>query len=74
MVGNCRASLFTADHDLVIEQRRVASTGELVKPHVIDWRCVRCWKLVGTTELGAKWALLARLRRQALALRKVING
>ena len=66
-------ALFTDDHDLVIEQRR-DDQSRLVKPHVIDWRCQRCWQVVGSTQLGAKWGLLARLRRQAMALRKVANG
>lgn len=64
----CVTALFLMDHDVVLQQRR-AEAGRLVKPHVIEWHCQRCQRVVATTELKPSWPLLSWLRRQAVALR-----
>jgi hypothetical protein len=38
--------------------------GRAIKPHVLIWECGNCHRELGETALGAKWNLLARLRRQ----------
>jgi hypothetical protein len=38
--------------------------GRPIKPHVLIWECGNCQRELGETALGAKWNLLAKLRRQ----------
>jgi hypothetical protein len=38
--------------------------GRATKPHVLIWECVNCHRELGETALGARWNLLAKLRRQ----------
>ncbi len=61
----CPSALFLRPHDVRWEQRR-DSTGKAVRG-VLDWRCLRCHRIVSTTTLTPSWALLSRMRRNAAA-------
>jgi hypothetical protein len=50
-------------HEPFLRQKR-DDEGRAVKPHVLIWECGRCQQRLGETALGAKWNLLARIRRQ----------
>ena len=50
-------------HEPLMRQKR-NDMGRPVKPHVLLWECGRCYRELGETALGAKWNLLATIRRQ----------
>jgi hypothetical protein len=50
-------------HEPLMRQKR-DEVGRAVKPHVLIWECCNCHSALGETALGAKWNLLAKLRRQ----------
>jgi hypothetical protein len=50
-------------HEPFLRQKR-DDEGRAVKPHVLIWECGRCQQKLGETALGAKWNLLAKIRRQ----------
>jgi hypothetical protein len=50
-------------HEPLMRQKR-DDVGRPVKPHVLIWECANCHRELGETALGAKWNLLAKLRRQ----------
>jgi hypothetical protein len=50
-------------HEPLMRQKR-DDTGRAIKPHVLIWECCNCHRGLGETALGAKWNLLAKLRRQ----------
>jgi hypothetical protein len=50
-------------HEPLMRQKR-NDMGRPVKPHVLIWECVRCYRELGETALGAKWNMLAKIRRQ----------
>jgi hypothetical protein len=50
-------------HEALMRQKR-DDVGRATKPHVLIWECVNCHRELGETALGAKWSLLAKLRRQ----------
>lgn len=56
-------------HEPVIESRRDhkgRATG------VIDWRCLKCLRVIGTTSLQPKFKLLRFLRTQAVEAKRKI--
>ena len=50
-------------HEPLMRQKR-DDVGRATKPHVLIWQCGNCHRELGETALGAKWNLLAKLRRQ----------
>lgn len=58
----CPAGARLLRHDPMQRQRR-DKDGEAI-PHVLEWECRRCGRIVGETEMKPKWSLLARLYRQ----------
>ena len=50
-------------HEPLMRQKR-DDVGRPIKPHVLIWECGKCHRELGETALGAKWNLLAKLRRQ----------
>ena len=50
-------------HEPLMRQKR-DDGGRAIKPHVLIWECGNCHRELGETALGAKWNLLAKLRRQ----------
>lgn len=50
-------------HEPLMRQKR-DDVGRAIKPHVLIWECCNCHRELGETALGAKWNLLAKLRRQ----------
>jgi hypothetical protein len=50
-------------HEALLRQKR-DDAGRAVKPHILIWECARCHRELGETALGAKWNLLAKIRRQ----------
>lgn len=54
---------FFGFHEVARREKRDV-TGRVVKPHVIEWHCVLCLKVLGETTLKPSWSLLSRIRRQ----------
>jgi hypothetical protein len=50
-------------HEPLMRQKR-DDVGRPIKPHVLIWECGQCHRGLGETALGARWNLLAKLRRQ----------
>lgn len=65
----CFSTLYLLACDPMAVQKRDAQ-GQTVKPHALIWECRRCGKQVGATSLVPRWSLVARLRRQAGAIKK----
>jgi len=70
--GRCSATLYVCRHDPMLT--RVRDAEGKAKPHVIAWECLRCGRPCGVTTLEPRWALLARLCRQAVAKRLERRG
>ncbi len=66
--NRCPAAWWLCSHDPEWTIKRTIGKdglrGEAVKPHALEWHCLRCGKLVSETCLTPSWSLLAKLRRQ----------
>lgn len=44
----CAATLWFAPHDVIRRWQRDAA-GTVITPHVLEWECLRCGRVVGVT-------------------------
>jgi hypothetical protein len=63
LLGRLSLRCLLEGHEPLMRQKR-DDVGRAVKPHVLIWECCNCRRQLGETALGAKWNLLAKLRRQ----------
>lgn len=70
----CPSTCWILRHDTMprrVYDRNRAKADATPVPHVLDWECRRCDRIVGRTDLPPAWPMLARLRRQAYGQRAV---
>jgi len=63
LLGRPSLRCLLGGHEPLLRQKR-DDFGRAIKPHVLIWECCNCRRQLGETALGAKWNLLAKLRRQ----------
>ena len=61
----CAATLWLASHDVIRRWKRDA-LGQPIVPHVLEWECLRCGRIVGTTTVAP--LIVAQPRRRLHAI------